>query len=608
MVRTIKLIFLLLFISAISQAFESKFSPTEVKRRVNFIFSFSDQVAWKNLGNLNEFKIGILSHQEGVYEELAKSSTGRRIKGLPYRILYFQDLKDIEDVQILYFNAEETYAPLEVFNKITGKNILLITENMESFKFTMINFIQDREALVFSVNERQMELEGLLPSSKLLEYGHVKTAEWEDAFTHFKEMEKVNVPSFELTKREMEQILKEHLTQIEKIEIQRKEIANQLSKIISKEEEIKLQQKNLELLKEENRIQEEDLRLREIEQREIGHQMIFKQMILQAQQLMIEDQTEKITTQKSTLLKQKVAIIIVVVFAIVALFLLYITFRENKLKQAAYKRLSLQNEMISKQKLIIEEHNKEITDSLHYAHRIQQAVLPDIDQFKRVLPNHFVFLRQREIVGGDFYWVSEQNNKIFFATVDCTGHGVPGGFMTMLGSTFLSEFITDLHYNEPAEILDALRAKLIRSLKQTENSSASKDGMDMVLCCIDKSNMMLSYAAANNTFYLIRNGKLIESNSDKQPIGYYGDSQKPFKQYSIQLQTGDMIYTYTDGYADQFGGRSGKKFKYSQLEELLINIHSQPLKDQSVLIENRFDEWKSDYDQLDDVLITGIKI
>lgn len=294
--------------------------------------------------------------------------------------------------------------------------------------------------------------------------------------------------------------------------------------------------------------------------------------------------------------------------AILLLILAYFIYRGNSQKQKINVFLESRNNEILKQKETIEIKNKEIVDSINYAQLIQQAVLPGAEELTSQLKDGFVLFKPKDIVSGDFYWVSTIDDHTFFTTVDCTGHGVPGGFMSMLGSSLLNEVINEKKILEPADVLDMMRIKLITSLKQKGSSGENKDGMDMTLCRLNESRTELVYAAANNPLWLIRDEKLIEYPADKQPVGISTDNAKQFKQQKISLQKGDSIYIFTDGYADQFGGPKGKKFKYKPLQHLLLKNSHKSMNDQKEILKSSIEEWKGNLEQVDDILIIGIKI
>jgi serine phosphatase RsbU (regulator of sigma subunit) len=251
---------------------------------------------------------------------------------------------------------------------------------------------------------------------------------------------------------------------------------------------------------------------------------------------------------------------------------------------------------------------KDIKDSINYAKRIQQAILPLENEIRKDLPEHFIFFKPRDVVSGDFYWFNKKKDKLYIAACDCTGHGVPGAFMSIIGNSLLNEIAHETEASEPAFILNTLRDKIILALKQRSGDQETKDGMDMVLCCIDKKNKKLSFAGANNPIYVIRDGVLKEYKGNKQPIGVYADEMKPFTNQEIDLLPGDLIYLFSDGYPDQFGGPKGKKFLYTRFKELLVSVSSRNMKQQYSDLELAFWNWKMDQEQVDDVLVIGIRI
>jgi len=256
---------------------------------------------------------------------------------------------------------------------------------------------------------------------------------------------------------------------------------------------------------------------------------------------------------------------------------------------------------------IIEEKNKDITDSIHSALRIQRAILPTNEEVKRLFPESFVLFKPRDIVSGDFYWISEIGDKTLIAAVDCTGHGVPGAFMSMIGNALLNQIVNEKHITAPCEVLFHLRESIIRSLKQTGAIGEGKEGMDIALCAIDKKSNTLEFAGAHNPLWIFRkNGEFEEILADKQPIGLQYEELRPFTNHTITLEKGDRLYIFTDGYADQFGGPNGKKFKYKQLQERLVAIGMRPMETQKEILDSAFVEWRGGLEQIDDVLVIGI--
>lgn len=266
-----------------------------------------------------------------------------------------------------------------------------------------------------------------------------------------------------------------------------------------------------------------------------------------------------------------------------------------------------QKVIIEEQKLLVEEKNKDIIDSINYAKRIQDALLKEEEHISEHLPEHFIFLKSKDIVSGDFHWALEKQKHFYMAAVDCTGHGVPGAFMSMLGVAFLNEINASIEVLSPAAILDQLREKIVKELGQGRKELEAKDGMDISLICYNLETKVLQWAGANNPIYMVMNGKWNEIKANKQPIAYQ-ENMQPFTNHVIQLESGTSFYLFTDGYADQFGGPSGKKFKSSQLKETLFAISSKPMKEQKVILKDTFEKWKGDLEQIDDVCIIGMKV
>ncbi len=267
---------------------------------------------------------------------------------------------------------------------------------------------------------------------------------------------------------------------------------------------------------------------------------------------------------------------------------------------------------VVKQKEQLEEKNKDITDSINYAKRIQEALLPSVELKQKLFPESFILFRPRDIVSGDFYWFAEKNGKRLIAAIDCTGHGVPGAFMSMIGNSFLGEIVNERLLTRPGLVLDKLRSMVIRSLKQSDAESGANDGMDISLLSFREDHtdgtIKVEWAGANNPLWIIRKGECIVYNPDKRPISYSRGNAVAFTNHTIELQRGDSLYIFTDGFADQFGGEKGKKFKYKQLQEVLLGIQDQSMKKQEELLDKVFSDWKGSLEQVDDVLVIGIKV
>jgi CheY-like chemotaxis protein/tetratricopeptide (TPR) repeat protein len=307
------------------------------------------------------------------------------------------------------------------------------------------------------------------------------------------------------------------------------------------------------------------------------------------------------------------------ILLLISLFFFFI-FKQLREKKKAYTLLEQSKQEIIEQKQEIEEQRdiatqqkRKITDSINYAQRIQKAVLPPISSFEKVLPEHFILFRPRDIVSGDFYWMTEKEGIVILAAVDCTGHGVPGAFMSMLGVAFLNDIVNKMTVNKHIrslhanEILNQLRDHVITSLHQSGKTAESKDGMDMALCILDYENSQLQYAGAHNPVYIISNGELKQIEGDKMPIGIYKTSDISFKNHEITLTKGDLVYIFSDGYFDQFGGTNRMKMFSSVFRKYIFEIHKHSMAEQRRLLEEYYDNWKGKNEQVDDVLVIGFK-
>ncbi|QKG78822.1 tetratricopeptide repeat protein [Tenuifilum thalassicum] len=318
------------------------------------------------------------------------------------------------------------------------------------------------------------------------------------------------------------------------------------------------------------------------------------------QQLLIMKNQDEL--QKSIIQRQKLMIIGAIIGSFLILMVALLMFKMFRDKQRANIILEEKNALITRQK-------QEITDSIKYASRIQNAVLPTSKLISDVLPEHFVLFMPRDIVSGDFYWMTHKNEKVVLVAADCTGHGVPGAFMSMLGVSFLYEIVNKENILQPAEILNNLRNHIKTTLSQTGKLEEQKDGMDISLCVIDKSNQMIEWAGAYNPLYQIRNGELIEYKADKMPVAIHLNDFKSFTNHEINYLPGDTFYMFSDGYADQFGGPEGRKFMVKRLKRTLLEIHQKPMQEQREILEKVHLDWRGvNNDQIDDILIVGFRV
>ncbi|MDX2172097.1 MAG: tetratricopeptide repeat protein [Bacteroidota bacterium] len=327
-----------------------------------------------------------------------------------------------------------------------------------------------------------------------------------------------------------------------------------------------------------------------------------------------KEQEEKDIEIRAESKKQKWILFLVSCILILAIIFAIITYRGYLQKQKANKLILLQKQEVEKQRNKTEEKNKDITSSITYAKRIQQAILPSSEIIKEKFPDSFILYKPKDIVAGDFYWVSDavtkhQESFMMVAVADCTGHGVPGALMSVIGNNFLRICEREPTVNRPSEALDFINVGISKTLRQEYSKSTIQDGMDMVFVAIDYSAMLLHFAGAKNSIYIIRDGLLTEYKGDKHPIGaYVGEEMKKFTNHSISVKKNDCVYLFTDGYADQFGGAEGKKFMYSRFKKLLTENSHLSMEEQHHILSNTFDNWKADNEQVDDVCVFGFRV
>jgi serine phosphatase RsbU (regulator of sigma subunit) len=272
----------------------------------------------------------------------------------------------------------------------------------------------------------------------------------------------------------------------------------------------------------------------------------------------------------------------------------------------AYRNKQKTNALLEKKNKEITRQKEEITDSINYAQTIQRAILPPEKLLQKYLPDSFVIFKPKDIVSGDFYWTEKVKDRVYFAAVDCTGHGVPGAFMSIIGHNGLNRAVKDFKLTHPAEILDKL-VELVTEALHAENQGEIKDGMDVALCCLDTEQKKLEYAGAYNPVYLIRNKEVLEFKADRQPIGAF-EKRQPFTNHEIQLQKDDCIYVFSDGVVDQFGGEKGKKLSSKRMKEMLLSVVHLPMAQQYTELHNRFTAWQGKEEQTDDVTLIGVRV
>jgi len=336
-------------------------------------------------------------------------------------------------------------------------------------------------------------------------------------------------------------------------------------------------------------------------------------------QIEVDLLTQKRENQQVINILAGVASVLIILLAI-GIYRRYIFIKKTNVKIKAQRdEIQSQRDEVEAQRDLLETHRdlvvvqkNEIIESINYARRIQSAMLPTETYFSELLKENFILYKPRDIVSGDFYWIKRVNKFIVLAAADCTGHGIPGAFMSMLGMSYLNEIVLRREITQADVILNELRNQIKYSLRQYGKRDESKDGIDMALCVVDLERMKLQYAGANSPLYLIKKtrGKpeLKEIKADLMPLGYYQSKDKSFVNHDIKLDTGDAFYLFSDGFTDQKGGKDNKKFLSKNFKNLLLKIYDQPMIDQKEILEETLSEWMGDHSQIDDILVIGVRV
>ncbi len=318
------------------------------------------------------------------------------------------------------------------------------------------------------------------------------------------------------------------------------------------------------------------------------------------------DRSNALNEVHESRIKQMYFVGVLMLIAIIVVFFRY----RNKMQANALiafqkKEIEIQKDIAQQQKNILSQQHQEITKSLIFAKKIQSTTFPTESILQNYLPNHFIYYQPKDIISGDFYWFEEQEGYLYVAAADSTGHGVPGAIVSLVNYNKLNESLKRFHKSEPHHLLDQT-SKLVQEAFTNEDIQL-RDGMDIALCKINISKNILEYSGANAPLYLMRNNELIKIKGDKQPIGY-AEGKTPFTKHNVDLKKGDVIYLFSDGFQDQFGGPKNSKFKIGKFDKLLTDIHQKPMLEQKELLQKTFNKWKGNEEQTDDVLVIGFKI
>jgi serine phosphatase RsbU (regulator of sigma subunit) len=592
-----------------------------------FIFDMAKYINYgPGFADSSVFKIGILDKTSELFWAMGNlAKTRKTIQDKPVQLVVFRDEDKIQHTQILFVNKASGFNINKVKSKLEGHQTMLITEGYE-FRESMINFVVVNGKPKFEANEAMIKNAGLFVDELFLGLAIKTQEDWEKLFVVTDadlqvQKETVKQQQEEIERQKLE-ILKQKalLDSLDKQIVEKEKTLNEKQKVLDRQfVQINKQQGEISVQKKTIIVQQKEVQIQKDTLTNQKEKIALQIARIDEQLKKIGDQESKIKVQLATLEKQKLILYFVLLALILVSFLGYYIYRGYKIKKEANIRLeeknrtiSLQKDEIEKQKDLAEAQRdqiayqkKHITDSIMYAKRIQTALIPSLELFSDKL-EHFVLYKPLAIVSGDFYWVSSQGNLQVIISADCTGHGVPGAFMSMLGVTMLNEIVNGKHVLMPDQIIENLRQGIIKALNQVAEEESIKDGMDIAVCVVDFKENILWYAGANNPLYLVRGGELIHYRADKMPVAIHY-KMTPFTLHKIDLLKGDAFYIFSDGYSDQFGGPKQKKFMSMQLKETLVAMAGKPMLYQGERLNEIFEEWRGDSSQVDDVTLIGVR-
>jgi serine phosphatase RsbU (regulator of sigma subunit) len=596
--------------------------------RAVFIFDIAKNIDYgPGFADSAVFKIGILDRDEFLFFEMGNlRKTRTRIQDKPVMLVKFNSESQIIHTHLLYVNKTAGFNLNKVRSAIGDRQTLLLTEGYE-FRESMINFIGvENDIPKFGVNEDMINRAGMKVNSNFLNLAIKTKEDWENLFGKANEqiiiqrdtirlqLEMINNQKTEILHQKalLDSLDKEISAKAKMLDEKQKILDRQYVQIGKQQGEISVQKQTIIVQQEEVKVQQDTL----ANQKE---KITLQLTRIDDQLKRISEQDSKIKVQLEAIEKQKLILFFVLLALLLVSFLGYYIYRGYKIKKDANIRLEEKNRTISLQKDEIEKQRdlaaaqrdqiayqkKHITDSIMYAKRIQTALIPSLELFSDKL-EHFVLYKPLAIVSGDFYWVSSPGNLQVIIAADCTGHGVPGAFMSMLGVTMLNEIVNGKHILMPDQIIENLRQGVIKSLNQVAEEDSIKDGMDIAVCLVDFDKNKLWFSGANSPLYLVRGGELLHYRADKMPVAIHY-KMAPFTLHEIDLQKGDAFYIFSDGYADQFGGPKERKFMTAQLKETLLAMSGKPMLQQGERLDGIFEEWRGNNPQVDDVTLIGVR-
>ncbi|MCK5856413.1 MAG: DUF4154 domain-containing protein [Bacteroidales bacterium] len=602
--------------------------------RAIYILDIAKYISWPKTNDAENFRVGVLEQDSALFHSMQLEASERGLlhnKNISVHMFSHED--NIRNVDIIFFKKIDNFDISKVFEMIGGKPVLMITEGYP-YHMSMINFIVIDGHKNYEVNKNKMTAAGLTPIELFVLSGVKSEADWsrlyEESVIKLAQEQRIVSSQRKQIKEQQAEIDK----QLKTIEQQKSEIKKQLAHLEQLSKDIEAKQRviaqsrqKLQLQQQQMQKQSAKLDSQQVALNKQRADMERQKTVLKKQQEDITEgeqailaQKKKINQQLAKIEQQQLILYLSIVFIILLVGLGYFIYRSYQIKKQANIALEQKNNLIEKQNIEITEQRdlareqrdhiatqkKEIMDSIVYARRIQKAILPNIEMIRESLQHFFILFKPRDIVSGDFYWESRVDDEIIVIAADCTGHGVPGAFMSMLGVTFLNEIVNSHKITQPGKILDLLRDKVIHSLNQ-QHDNPLRDGMDISVINYNFATKQVSFAGANNPLFIIHNGELSEIKADKMPIALY-DKMVSFSNKNVELQENDCLYIFSDGYVDQFGGPKDKKFMKKRFKQLLMDICHLPLDEQKEILDKAYEDWRGDGEQVDDVLVIGLKI
>ncbi|MCB9224979.1 MAG: DUF4154 domain-containing protein [Crocinitomicaceae bacterium] len=660
MKRLLVVIFLLCSINSIAQQ-KDRITPVKAL----YIYNFLTLTDFPNEKKLSEVVIMIPCNDgdsESLRTQLKDKYEGKKIGKRKIVISNSDDLTDLSKVSMIYVPKSCSSMAEKVKIAIGRKPILFVGSELK-YGFPMVNMVIVDERVKFHINEAYFNRNNLKVNDRLIQYAEdvVKNEEeWNSVASKLEyELSENKNDKITIEKEDLAYILEEYNTKIIEIkelekefEVKKKEIENlensirsNSEKLALKEEELYLKNAELDSVRNVLEVQKRRVEIKTAEldlltqnlrkqqstyeglTHEVENQKVFIDSMnnvlsglgdsIQQNLALINDQNQKIkvkddelVVQKETISEQQKQLFVSILFVILIAVGGIIVYRSYRQKKKANLILEEQRSRIETQKREIEHQHEEIMDSIAYAKRIQTAILPPPRLVKEYLAKSFVLYKPKDVVAGDFYWMEPVGDMVLFAAADCTGHGVPGAMVSVVCNGGLNRAVREFGLAEPGQILTKTRELVIQEFEKSEEEV--KDGMDVALCSLgpaSASGTSLEFAGAHNPLWVVRKGaeEVEEFKADKQPIGKYAE-QKPFITHKVELKEGDTFYVFSDGFADQFGGDKGKKFKTANFKKLLISIQDQPIEKHQELIDQAFEDWRGKLEQLDDVCVIGVRV